>query len=363
VRPLDVSGKLPTLAARLDDALRERRLTACQAFASLDGEPLLDVAIAANGGAPITTESWFPWFCAVKPLVAVALAAAAAQRGISLHEPVADHLPAFGCHGKGAITPLDLLLHRSGLANPPPDLAYRSSYEQILAGAIAGRPEHAHGRAPTAYNFVLAWHVLAALAERWSGQRIDELCDALLFAPLRLTGGLTLSTHADHAIVARLAPPVVDLDGRRLVGRRCVRPAVCRERNPCSGGYGSMRDLARCYEELLRARAGRGRLLDPATVDILLDARTPVAPDATIRREVAYAAGFQLDMGRHLRAAGPQPDSFGASGAFAHERILTAFADPRHGLVLALAITGTTAPSRDTVGSLVEALYADLLST
>ncbi len=129
---------------------------------------------------------------------------------------------------------------------------------------------------------------------------------------------------------------------------------------------GPLRELGRFYEMLLgRGRFGDAEVLRPQTVEALTAIHRVGLVDRTFKQKLDWGLGFIVNSehygadfvpygyGRHASRR-----TFGHSGF----QSSTGFADPVHGLVVALAVNGNPGEPRHTERFLdvTEAIYEDL---
>ncbi len=89
------------------------------------GRLVLDLAAGladTQRGEPVRPDTMFYLFSGTKPLASVALWQQIERGQAGLDDPVADHWPAFGQHGKERVTLRHVLSHRGGFPVTPPEL-------------------------------------------------------------------------------------------------------------------------------------------------------------------------------------------------------------------------------------------------
>lgn len=109
-----------------------------------------------------------------------------AERGrLRLDEPVAVIWPEFASNGKGAITPRQLLTHRSGLRVDVNPSAPWKGYNGALSVIVSDRPVSPPGSEfrYSDVNFI----VLGEMVRRVSGLPLDSYCDQEIFKPLGMS--------------------------------------------------------------------------------------------------------------------------------------------------------------------------------
>jgi CubicO group peptidase (beta-lactamase class C family) len=139
----------------------------------------------------------------------------------------------------------------------------------------------------------------------------------------------------------------------------------CTRCSPAGGGRGPMAELGRFYQMLLgRGTLGGATILRPQTVEALTARHRVGMYDHTFRHVMDWCLGFIPDSKQYgdtvPYAYGRlcSPRTFGHSGY----RSSAAFADPEHGLVVALAFNGLPSDPEHAarIRSVVEGVYEDL---
>lgn len=139
-----------------------------------------------QGILPIKVESDtpFPVLSAGKPLAAVGVALLEDRGLLDVQTPLSEIIPEFGQHGKGAITVLDVLTHRTGLQLTDLVENYRlwGDREAVLAHLVEAKPVYPRGTiAYAAYEY--GW-ILSEVFLRMTGRSLaafvaEELSEQL----------------------------------------------------------------------------------------------------------------------------------------------------------------------------------------
>jgi CubicO group peptidase (beta-lactamase class C family) len=210
---------------------------------------------------PVTPDTLFPLGSCSKAFTATAIALLADEGKIGLDTPVRTYLPDFALQdpaASAALTPRDLLTHRSGL--PRHDLFwYAAPFSRLeLCRRLRFLEPAGPPRVRWRYNSLM-FVVAARIVERVSGQSWESFVQARLLRPLGMRRTV-LSPEAMEADADHAAPHAVR-EGRvqripMLKGLHAVAPA--------GAVQSSMRDLARWLAfhatrspALLRARLWR----------------------------------------------------------------------------------------------------------
>jgi CubicO group peptidase (beta-lactamase class C family) len=215
---------------------------------------------------PMTEDTVFDLASLTKPLAtATAVMQLAEQGRLELDAPAARYWPAFGAHGKEAITLRQLLTHYSGL-RADLDLAQRwSGREAARARIVAERPLRPPG---TRYLYSdINFEVLQEVVERVAGQGLDAYSRAHIFAPLGMR-----DTAFEPPASPRIAPTEGGLRGT-------VHDPTARRMGGVAGHAGlfsSADDLARFARMMLAGGALDGvRVLQPGSIAAMTAPQSP----------------------------------------------------------------------------------------
>ena len=358
---------LPRSRAQLEAGRREGLHLGGQLAVWRHGRPVAELAVGeAAPGRPLARDGMMLWLSATKPVTAV-LVARLWERGLlDLDDPVARHLPAFAAGGKEGVTVRHLLTHTGGLRMVDvgwPDVPWPEIVARIAARKL--EPRWVPGR-KAGYHLASSWFVLGELVQRLAGRPFSQVARRDLFEPLGMGScWIGMPETAYDAVAARLVP----------VWDTAVRPAVphpWHERrfltapSPGGNGWGPIGELARFYEMLRRGGELDGvRILSPQTVEALAARHRVGLFDHTFRAQLDWGLGVIVNSEWHRDPNAPygygphaSPRAFGHSGY----RSTTAFCDPEHGLVVALAVNGTPGEEahRLRFRRLCAAIYEDL---
>jgi CubicO group peptidase (beta-lactamase class C family) len=378
-----------------------------QLYVSQRGAVIADAALGeSRPGVPLSRDQLMLWQSSTKPLAAVAIAQLWERGLLEIDDPVALHIQEFAVHGKGGITLRHLLTHTGGirLLNVGwPD----EPWAAIVARIAAMRPEPRWvPGAKAGYHHASSWFLLGEVVRRLDGRPYDRYVREELCEPLGLRDswvGMPAAVWRDCAERGALGP-MYATDGPPggaggAGGGAAPRPqgwdseAWCTGTNPGANGYGPIAELGRFYEMLLargaapppaggaggsdggasgesgasgrRPGAPRRRLLSPQAVEAMTARHRAGMLDHTFQHILDWGLGFIINSNQYGAATVPygygphaSPRTFGHSGY----RSSTAFADPEHGLAVALAFNGT--PANDAheqrLRAVLGALYADL---
>jgi len=134
-----------------------------------------------------TTETPFLLYSASKAVTAMVVHKLDEQQKLHLEDRVSDYVPEFNVSGKRFITIRQVLSHRAGIPNLPPNaidldlLPHSKKVVRLLAEQPhTGRPGDA-----LAYHAVSGGFVLSEVVRRATGKSIDEVLDREIAKPLK----------------------------------------------------------------------------------------------------------------------------------------------------------------------------------
>jgi CubicO group peptidase (beta-lactamase class C family) len=356
----DLSPVVELLERRRDDGWH----LGAQAYVSLGGVPVLDVAIGASTpGRALQVDDVMLWYSAGKPWTVAAILQLWERGRLGLDDLVADYLPGWG-NGKERCTLRHVLTHTGGFPMPSDPLFDSDlSFEEEVAATAATRASWEPGTS-AGYHPASGWRVLGAVVQAVDGRRIDDYLAAELATPLGCTStslGIPLDRQAE--LGERIVPvrwtgwtmPLMVEGAVRMVPYRVERwhnePWHIAKVSPGGGMRGPARELGRIYESFL----GFGpAVLEPRTVEVMRAVHRHGMPDRTFEGKplpwgLGVSVTFSGGTGRHV---------FG-HGGMASSR---AFADPECGLVFCVVTNGLASPDQHEQRflELVDATYSAL---
>lgn len=298
------------------------------------------------------------WLSAGKPLAAVVLCQLWAAGHVDVDRPVADWVPDFAARGKEGVTLRHVLTHTGGFRSLFDLQGDAASWEEAVERVCRSRLEK--GWIPgerAAYQPRSGWQILGEVIRRVTGDPVEQVVAERVLAPCDMAA-TTLWRRGEDAPLA----PLFDTAGEAPVALS-GSTAYC---SPGAGASGPVDDLRRFYEVMLRGGDGpRGRLLPADLIWQMTAPQRQGLTDETFRHVVDWGLGFVLDSNRY--GAGTVPYGYGrhcSRQSFGHggSQCCTGFADPEHGLAVALAVDGRPGEKRhnDRFRDTLTALYEDL---
>ncbi|WP_163569443.1 serine hydrolase domain-containing protein [Fodinicola feengrottensis] len=256
-----------------------------------DGELVANAAFGAeSAGVPARVDSVGEMRCAVKPLTALVLAAAAQHGLLSLDDHLSRWVPA----GTNAViancTLRELLTHRAGIPELRSTRVYSVDFHEYVDRLLALRIASWTWRPIGFYSLTAGWHLLGWVAEQVLGEPIIALTTRIMW-PGAEDSRLLGHAEENHPFLLRHGTenwePYVDQGKYRLYDRP----------NPAWGGCASVSDLVRLYVRILDCLEGQATMegavvpIEPATVAALIQPSMPISV-TTGQPSVPFATGF-----------------------------------------------------------------------
>jgi CubicO group peptidase (beta-lactamase class C family) len=307
-------------------------------FRAEEGEPRLEFTPDRRTGL----------FSAGKPLVGIALAVLQDSGAIDVKRPVATYFPEFAMAGKGEITVLDVLLHRSGLYLRDIERDWRTFGDWELVISRIARAEPAFPRGTLAYQPMGFGWILGELVRRVTKQPIATFLQNEVLRPAGLED-LRLGVPAEEVPTLARSYWVDDkppkLGGEVMVGFEEAQNSfeMLTAVLPGAGTVGTARALASFYAWLLDGTPTKtGAPL--VRTSVLAEYITPQT------RGTDRTVGFPLVLGRGFGLGWTWPHPYGwwrTGSCFGHAGNFStvAWADPTTGCAIAVVTNGNRAPT------------------
>ena len=338
-----------------------------QLFVSLDREVMADLAFGeAQPGEPMSDDHWMLWLSSSKPITAIAVAKLWEEDLLDLDDPVARFIPEFGVRGKETITLRHLLTHTGGIRVL--DVGWpKLSWDEIIRdlSEMKIEPRWIPGE-KAGYHLTSSWFVLGEVIQRITGEQIAAHLRERVLEPAGMSKswvGVPDEVFQDNR---ELISPLFDTRGEPAKPFPWTDREHMTHPSPGAGGVGPVRELGRLYQILLDGgRLEGGQLVQPQTASALVAGHRIGLFDHTFRRTLDWGLGFVLNSAHYGQENVPYGyGEHASSRVFGHSgyRSSTAFADPRHGLVVSAAVNGTPSEDlhRDRFHRLATAIYEDL---
>ena len=299
-----------------------------------------------------TTETPFCVYSASKAMTAV-VAHMLDERGL-LHigDRVADYIPEFAQNGKSTITIGQVLSHRAGIPNHPPqlmDLEYVNDQETILAALCAGRPMSRPGKFQ-AYHALSGGAIIQELTQRVTGRSIRDVLGSEILDPLGFrwnnygVAPQDVDAVATNYVTGPPPLPPISTALKRLLG---VSPDKAVEMSndprfltaivPAGNIVTTADELSRFFELLRRDGELDGvRILDPRTMHRAVAEQSFMEVDFTLGFPIRYSYGFMLG-GKRLSLFGA--DTVRTFGHLGFSNIV-GYADPDRELSVGFITSG-----------------------
>jgi len=321
-----------------------------QLVVRVSGDELLNVSVGVASGwrddegeqIPVTDATPFQVMSASKPLVAFSIAVLEDRGLVDVERRVSHYIPEFGHKGKGEITLLDVLTHRSGVIVPHlwDSHTMWPDWDRVQQTIWNAQPRYRRGT--LAYHpYEFGW-ILAEVVRRVAEQPIDRFLNDVLPQPLR---SLRLRrAHDDVSTVARtywLGPKRLRLGGHDVATgfeERNNAPLTITSLVPGASMTTNASTLAEFYEMLLAGgtTADGVRLIRSDTLERYL---TPNVSgfDRVLRSYLVLGRGFLLGWrGPHPYGLWDSRTCVGHGGGFC----AVVFGDRRTGAAIAILTNG-----------------------
>ena len=357
--------------AVLQQGIGEGLHLGAQLYISLGGEGVDLVVGERAPGEPMTADTLMIWLSSSKPIAAVALAQLWEKGELDLDDPVAAFIPEFAEHGKDRITLRHVLTHTSGfriLNVGWPE----APWEEIIATICRSRPEPRWTLGETAgYHLASSWFILGEVIRRVDGRHYSRYVREEVFEPLGMHDSWVGMPREQFQAYGERLGRMYSTEGNAPTERGWRREVHVVGCSPGGNGHGPIRELGRFYETLLSRGNWNGRrLLSPQTIEALTTPQRVGLRDKTFKAKLDWGLGFICDSkhyGENRQAASLIPYGYGRHASrrtFGHSgfQSSTGFADPEHGLVVALVVNGHPGEPRHTerFRDITEAIYEDL---
>jgi CubicO group peptidase (beta-lactamase class C family) len=282
-------------------------------------------------------------FSAGKPLVAIAIATLEDRGVLEVERTIASYWPEFSRAGKGEITILDVLLHRSGLYLREIERDWRHFGDWEFVVSRVARAEPSFPRGTLAYQPMGFGWILGEVIRRTTNKPIETFLEEDVLAPAGLDD-LRLGVPASE--IKSLArsywvdtkPPA--LGGEILEGFEDAQNSLEQLTAvlPGAGTVGTARALAQFYAWLLDGTptTSGGRLIGETVLSRYITEQTR-GTDRTLRVPMVLGRGFGLGwFWPHPYGWWNTSASFGHAGNFS----TLAWADPNTGCAIAAVTNG-----------------------
>jgi CubicO group peptidase (beta-lactamase class C family) len=313
-----------------------------QLYLSLDGKPIVDLALGQSREAvPMTPDTLNLWLSAGKPVTAIAIAQQVERGKLQVDDAVAQHIPEFAQNGKERITIRHLLTHTGGFRGAdliPEDLPWPKTIERICAATI--EPEWPIGE-KAGYHISSSWFVLAEIVQRLSGRPYSDYVREEIFESIGTNDswiGMPDTRFVEYG--DRIGFIYLLRSGKLSPHSDWNSEADCTRCRPGGNARGPMRELGRFYESLLGFAP---QLLEKETVEEFTRRHRIGLFDQTFQHVIDFGLGFIVNSNRYGVETVPYgygrhaaEETFGHSGA----QSSCAFSDPAHRLVVAWSCNG-----------------------
>jgi len=348
----------------IEQGIAEQLHVGAQLYVSRNREVVADLGLGeAHQGVPLLPDTLMPWMSGSKPIGAVAVAQLRDRGVLDFDDRVTHHIPEFAANGNDAITIRHLLTHTAGLRPPAPGWDARP-WDEIVAAVSATslQPGWTPGE-KAGYSAAASWFILGEIVRRADGRPYERYVREEILEPLGMVDswiGMPRDRYRAYgdriSLMHDTTKRPIEVEDPAMAERAATQ---CR---PGGGGRGPMREMGRFYEMLL---AGGERVLSAESVRELTSRHRVGLFDNTFRHVIDWGLGFIVNSNRYGPDTVPygfgrhaSEETYGHGGA----QSSASFADPKHGLVVAIVWNGTPGEPRHQARAreTLTALYEDL---
>ena len=319
-----------------------------------------------RGGRPHSRDTLSIWMSACKPIGAIAFAQLWEAGRVDLDAPVATVIPEFAQGGKEAISFRHVLTHSGGfrpvdfddIATPWDETVSRICAMPLEPGWIVGETVGYHDRT--------SWYVMAEAIQRIDGRPFPVYVREELFDPMGMPDswiGMPPERWRDYG-------ERIGVNYRTEGGLQGAHDwhteAHCTACRPGGNARGPIRDLGRFYEMLLGGGELDGvRIVSEQVAREFTRTHREGVFDLTFRHRMNWGLGFIVDSKQYGVQTVPygfgkhcSPRTFGHGGY----QSTSGFADPEHGLAVAISFNGTPGEPKHNkrIRDVASAIYEDL---
>jgi CubicO group peptidase (beta-lactamase class C family) len=328
-----------------------------------NGRVVLDRSIGhARGNGPhddrdapkvlATPDTPFCVYSTSKGITALVVHTLAERGALSLDDRVAEYIPGYEQHGKGATTIAHVLAHRAGVPNLPKellDLEHAGDRDLIVHLLCEQKPSHEPGTL-LAYHAVTGGFILGEIVERATGRNIRDVLAEQILSPLNFRWGNYGVAPQDldqvglaYVTGAPLLPPLSTLVARAL--SRPLADAVELSNDPrfltavvpAASVITTANELSRFFEIFRCGGELDGvRVMEQATLRTALSEQSRLEIDFTLLFPTRFGYGLMLG------AKVISPFGLDTDLAFGHLGLINimGYADPERGISVGLITSG-----------------------
>ena len=338
--------RMPLVYDKLMSGLVEGHHVGFQLYVEMGGTVLANIAEGyARPEIPIENDSLMLWLSSGKPITAVAVGQQTEKGTLDLDTPVIHYLPEFAQGGKQDITIHHLLTHTGGFRAASIQWS-GMNWAEIIGTICRARLEP--GWVPgekAGYHLATSWFILAELVRLSDGRPFSQYVREEIFERLGMSHSwIGMPSERYRSYGDRLGQMQNTSSGLVVPYPNDAEERGYTQCNPGSNARGSMKDLGQFYRMLLHGGTHHGvQILQPDTVSHLTTRQRIGMVDLTFRHIMDWRLGTMINSSRYGADTVPygfgdyaSEDTFGHAGSESS----TAFADPRHDLVVCWVCNG-----------------------
>ncbi|GIH19631.1 serine hydrolase [Rugosimonospora africana] len=343
------------VAGMLSDAVASGRILGAQVHAIRGSQVVLDLAAgAANDQTAMTTGSTFRWFCAGKPLTALACATLVDAGALEWTQRLADHFPELRAAPVGEVTVAQLLNSTSGIVETEPLAATAEGLAALSMSGPAGTVAY--------YSYYSGWQVLRTLVERVTRGDFMTYFQKAVSQPLGLDATTCDPVGTAAADGHRVSQGSLEPNGWMPVSDALITPKSVGQFDVGRGFCGPARDLAAVFAEIRDGLAGAGKVLTRRIAQTLVSMSRGRVRDANTEQFLDIGLGLQLNMADVLATEKCSPASFGHIGTV-RKPIAVGLYEPTRDVVVAILLRGDSPNNQILLTELIDRILVGAVST
>ena len=358
---------IPTTLTLIEEGCRSGQHSGAQIYMAHQGKTIVDMAVGeSHDGIMMCPDTLFHWLSSTKPIAAVAICQLWERGLLAMDDLVYHHIPEFGIRGKEGISIRHILTHTAGIRGVDVG-GFRTPWDETIR-RICAMPVEKNWKIgkKAGYHLASSWFILGELIRRLDGRPFNKYVRDEIFLPLEMFDSWIGMPQKEYDHYHHRIGRLYDTGKNEPELTDWHTAASCAWVAPGSHGKGPMRELGRFYEMLLnQGEWKQRRILSPQSIAALTARHRTGIFDHTFQHMIDWGLGFIINS--NLYGAETVPYGYGlhsSNRCFGHSgrQSSTAFADPEHDLVVALAFNGTPGERAHNrrIRDVLTAIYEDL---
>jgi len=358
---------IPATLKIIEEGRKSGVHSGAQIYISQECKPLVDMAIGeSHDGHKMRPQTLLSWMSSTKPIAAVAIAQLWEKGLLTLDDPIYHHIPEIESRGKDKISIRHALTHTAGIRSIDGG-DYQSSWDNTIH-QICNMPIEKNWEVgeKAGYHLSSTWFILGEIIRRLDGRPIDRYVRDEIFIPLGMVDSWIGMPEEVYLGYESRIGGMYNTTSQEMELLDWHTKEHCGWVAPGSNGRGPMGDLGRFYEGILKGGRGiQNRFLSRDSISTLTSRHRTGMFDHTFQHIIDWGLGFIINSNQYGSETVPygyglhcSENTYGHSG----RQSSTAFADPEHDLVVAVAFNGMPGERahQKRIRQVLTSLYEDL---